>query len=143
MVIVTELPGELPEPAFAWAVATILNGIAVGIAPLMHAWKLPQLYESGVRYRLEPDHGSGVERFDVPPVCYARRWVDCDDAVIWRVAELVARDIQARAKATWEGDELHVTVRLPNGSEEDPSKTLAQKEGIPWPSRLRSSPRRS
>jgi hypothetical protein len=124
---------------------------------MFHSWDLPPLYESGVRFAYEPDHGSGEEDFAQPPDVYARGWGDCDDLVVYRLSELLAAELQRRRfwaqpearqramlralatgvasgrlasiKADWEGDSLHVLVRLPDGSTEDPSIIL----GAPTP----------
>lgn len=90
---------------------------------------LPPLYQSGIRFAYEPNHGSGNEEFASPLTTLERRAGDCDDLVIYRLAELYAAGHNGAAcSCEWVGDSMHVTVRLPNGSLEDPSTIL----GAPW-----------
>lgn len=113
--------------------------MAVGAHPSFGSWGLPPLYESGVVYELEPEHGSGLEQFDLPPEVYRRRWGDCDDLVIWRLLEHwsgvptsqllsdIAASAVARCRCVWNGHRLHVLIRLPNGEVEDPSRKLGMQ----------------
>jgi len=86
---------------------------------------LPPLYKSGVQYRPEPNRGSGVEDFADPWTCYHRKWGDCDDLVIWRLAELiVSGEAVPPPQVVRAGTRMHVLVRRANGRLEDPSKIL-------------------
>lgn len=86
---------------------------------------LPPLYKSGVEYRPEPNRGSGVEDFADPWTCNHRGWGDCDDLVIWRLAELIASGERCPApQVRRAGARMHVLVRRANGTVEDPSKIL-------------------
>ena len=131
----------LPPGYLAWFVKSYLEGCALGIQPALWSklWQLPPLYRSGVRYSLEPGHGSGVEDFALPPDVLRRGVGDCDDLVIWRLAELwqryhptvlpglIAAGTVPHCIAEWQFGELHVLIRMPDGSTEDPSALLGMK----------------
>lgn len=102
----------------------LIDGVAGACAAFWKDWQLPPLYRSGIVYRKEPLHGSGFEDFALPWQTYLRRWGDCDDLVIYRVAELLAHGEKAHCIADWNRGELHVRVRRANGQEEDPSIEL-------------------
>lgn len=141
MDVCTTFPAPTPG-TLAWSVKCALDGYALGDAASWRAWGLPPLYASGVRFAYEPEHGTGREEFASPPVVCQRGWGDCDDLVRYRVAELLAAQLtefggnlwrlrlamaEGRAASIitrWQGDDLHVLVRLPNGQEEDPSIRL-------------------
>jgi hypothetical protein len=90
---------------------------------------VPALYDSGVRYEEEP-LGQPYEDFSCIPVVLARGWLDCDDAVMWRIAELRNSGENAKIRLKWEYDPArkarmyHVLVRRANGQVEDPSLRL-------------------
>lgn len=145
---------RIPAPTdgtLSWWVKCVLDGMALGCVPSWNRWRLPPLYESGVRFAYEPNHGDGNEEFAQPTDVYARQWGDCDDLVVYRVAELLSAELphdweslqekgqrrvltriateQAAGKlpcvsAIWRGSSIHVRVRLPDGSLEDPSILL-------------------
>jgi hypothetical protein len=91
----------------------------------------PLLYESGVRYELEPD---GRDEWQDIPDTIARRTGDCEDLACWRVAELrVAGEIGTTRAISI--DELpdrsgklvttfHICVLRQDRSVEDPSRRL-------------------
>lgn len=136
----------------AWWVKCALDGSALGCAPMFRSWGLPPLYQSGVRFAYENNHGSGDEEFATPPDVFIRGLGDCDDLVVYRVAELLADEldrvrfwsqtIERQRKtlrqlavgvasgrlpsvvADWAGESLHVLVRMPDGTTEDPSILL-------------------
>ena len=138
--------------ALAWWVKCTLEGYALGCAPQMHEWGLPSLYQSGVVFRYEPNHGDGEEEFAQPPDVFARQWGDCDDLVVYRLAECLAAELDRQnffasderrqrallrkmcvgvasgrlpsIVADWRGESLHVLIRFPNGQTEDPSILL-------------------
>ena len=101
-------------------------------AALMDSGKLPALpplYKSGVIYSPEPNKGTGVEDFADPWTCYARKWGDCDDLVIWRLAELLHSGERVPApQVRRAGTRMHVLIRRANGTLEDPSKILYPKK---------------
>lgn len=94
---------------------------------LQHHRRAPMLYQSGVRYVMEPQ---GVEEFrDIPTIMEAGCG-DCDDLGCWRVAECWVRDkVNVKpifTKRTMADGRFmyHILVRYPNGDIEDPSKIL-------------------
>lgn len=101
-----------------------LEGLAYGCVSAYRRWRLPPLYQSGVRFAYEPQHGTGLEMFDLPPVVYQRGTGDCDDLVIWRICELVASGERATCRAYYRGPSLHVAVRRQDQSVEDPAIML-------------------
>ena len=52
---------------------------------------------------------------------------DCEDLAAAKVAEYRERGIPANIRLTRRGRIWHVTVRLPNGMTEDPSKRLGMR----------------
>lgn len=131
--IVLSLPAW-PPGFTANFTAEILTAAARGFLPWYHLHPLPPLYSSGVVFALEPNHGQGWEDYANPWLACARGWVDCDDAVIWRLMELMASGEHVSAKgyegpttrADWQGSEIHVQIRRASGSLEDPVMN------IPW-----------
>lgn len=85
----------------------------------------PPLYSSGVVYRREPKRS---ERFRTMRLVYGAGHGDCEDLASIRCAEYRERGINARIRITWQrqpnGRLWHVTCRLPDGTNEDPSKRL-------------------
>jgi hypothetical protein len=55
---------------------------------LLYDSTLPDLYQSGVKYHLEPE---GVEEWVDIPCVLERGWGDCDDLAPYRIAELRIR----------------------------------------------------
>lgn len=98
----------------------------------------PKLYESGVRYKNEPEgqtcFGRPVEEFAAIPVVLSRMTGDCDDLAPYRVAELIHAGVPAKIRIQWrarrnaDGSQgrkyFHIVVRLPDGRIEDPSALL-------------------
>ncbi len=119
-----DLPGNRPPGETAVLVKALIDGAARGCALLWPRWNLPPLYKAGIRYQREPQHGTGLEDFCLPPITFHQKWGDCDDLVIYRVAELIAHGEAAECKADWINGELHVLVRRGDKSIEDPSIAL-------------------
>ncbi len=94
---------------------------------------LPPLYTCNLVYQPEPraETGEGAEDWSDPWTAYERGWIDCDDAVLWRLAELKAAGIQATAQVARQVNpdtgKFHCRVRLPNGRVEDPALLFVQK----------------
>jgi len=136
VIIATNLaPPRFPQ-AFtpgqaAWFCARTIEGMARGCVPALRSWNLPPLHRSGVRYQPEPTYGQGFEEFALPFETRARGFGDCDDLVMWRLAELMLSGEDAGCRCEWNGPRMHVLVRrssrpfiwLPpsDGREEDPS----------------------
>lgn len=139
------------DGALAWWVKCALDGFALGCVPMWRAWNLPPLYSGAVRFEFEPQHGSGREDFAMPPDVFARGWGDCDDLIVARLAELISPTLPASfysaddktqqqalqrvraqmganklpaTRAQWQGEQLHVLIRFPDGRTEDPSLIL-------------------
>jgi hypothetical protein len=111
----------------AYAVKCILEGLAHGCLPPWRRWNLPPLYKSGVRYRPDPEMGSGIENFRLPLETFAARFGDCDNLVVWRLAELWSIGKPASCRAVWVGHRMHVLIRHSqdeSGRLEDPSIIL-------------------
>lgn len=96
---------------------------------------LPPLYQCDLVYQPEPRTKTGVgpEDWTDPWTAHERGWIDCDDAVLWRLAELKAQGIAATAqiirKINPETGQFHCRVRLPTGAEEDPALLFVQRKG--------------
>lgn len=127
--MVMRVEHQLPmwQPGFTayWAAKT-LDGMARGYLPWAAVNPLPPLYSGRIRYRIDAQHGSGVEVFSDPWTVAARGYGDCNDLVLYRLIELMlagervsARDPNTRS--VWDMGEVHVLVRRANGRLEDPS----------------------
>jgi hypothetical protein len=126
--VVLEIGGS--GRALALTVRSLLQAQAEGVAREIRAGRsLPPLYSTRIRYRPEPNRGSGVEYFDGPWTCLARGWADCDDLVCYRVGELLAAGEPASVICMWRWPRLHVAVRRADQRAEDPAKILIRKFG--------------
>ena len=132
MLITTRTPGLDPRVE-SYLVKHILEGLALASAPFFRQMKLPDLYESGIKFAPEPNHGE-FEEFALPWVTLARKWGDCDDLIIYRLAQIISEGTKAKVRCAFYGNEMHVQIRHQNGSLEDPS----QKLGAPtnWPKEI-------
>lgn len=124
MIISTELTGQLTGGQLAYFAGRAIEGFARGCVPLAREWKLPPLYESGVRFRKDPYQGSGVENFKLPNEVFRDGWGDCDRLVIYRIWELLVGGENATCRSEWVGGGVHVLVRRANKQLEDPSIIL-------------------
>lgn len=105
--------------------------IMANVAYLLTHPGTPAIYESGVRYLLEPD---GVDEWQDIPDTLERRTGDCEDLASWRVAELrVAGEVGTKPYITVSllpnrsGEMIttyHICVLRQNGQIEDPSRRL-------------------
>lgn len=102
----------------------------VDMAYLQQYPNTPNLYESGVRYEEEPP---GQEDWQDIPTCLRMKVGDCEDLACWRAAEYrVRHGIAATPVFTFKrrssgGYLYHITVRLPDGRIEDPSRRLGMR----------------
>lgn len=99
----------------------------------------PGIYDAGVnhkprvRYEREP---VGQEDWKDIPTVLADGHGDCEDLACWLAAEyVVRRKIEARPRLTWRPQAngamlYHITVMLPNGEVEDPSKKLGMGKNL-------------
>lgn len=124
MIISTELTGPITGGQLAYFAGRAIEGFARGCVPLAREWKLPPLYESGVRFRRDPYQGMGTENFKLPNQTYADQWGDCDRLCIYRIWELLVGGENATCRAEWVGNGVHVLVRRANRQLEDPSIIL-------------------
>lgn len=97
----------------------------------------PKMYESGVRYRLEPP---GVEDFNDIETIIDRGWGDCAQLSAWRIAELREAGEGGEFRIAWKEPEdwdetfegprmFHVLIRRRDGRLEDPSVRLGMRSG--------------
>lgn len=136
MIIAHQIPAGLPGGHLAFLSAQLLNGLAAGYVPLASMCRLPPLYQSGIRFAMEPGHGKGVEDFANPWTTLARGWGDCDDLILYRLVELLLSGERAHTRAEWLGNAVHVVLRRENGMREDVSALLGAPPS-PDPSRRR------
>lgn len=102
---------------------------AIDLLYLQKNPKTPLLMDSGVVYQEEPP---GCEDWANIPLMLKLGWGDCEEISCWRAAELQARGVPARAGFTKQtqadGTMLyHITVILPDGTIEDPSRQLGMR----------------
>lgn len=132
---------ELSDAAFApveraWAIKCAIEGFALGCLPAFKRWNLPPLYQSGVRFQLPPEHGSGLERMQTPFETYHDGWGDCDRLLIWWLCERWAQKLPARCSTIFVGGNMHVLGRKSwneSGPLEDPSIYLGAAVPAGWP----------
>lgn len=102
---------------------------------------LPPFYQCGIRYRPEPLRAPCEEWVD-PYTVKQRGYGDCDDMVIWRLAEILAKSgydpirqgprnapahpAVARKRNT---GRYHVLIRHSNGEFEDPANVMRDRLG--------------
>jgi hypothetical protein len=95
---------------------------------------VPSVYSAGVRFRPEPQAGTGVELYQTIPEVIAQGWGDCDDVTGWRVAELLsAGESGADVALIEQGSRVwHAVARRANGTTEDVAARLRQMEVSRW-----------
>lgn len=113
---------DVPIAVAAYDISTEVVALAMrNVAWLIGHPTTPELYTSGVTFLRDPQW-IGI------PVILARRGADCKSLTAWRLAELWRKGVNAHPRVRRIRDGLwHVTLRLPNGSEEDPSRQLGMK----------------
>lgn len=127
-----------PDRLTRATIALMSAAAAVGLIAEEEHGPAPPLYQSGLRFEREPF--TDGEHFDLPPVCLARGWLDCDDAAIWRfmelhrhgeksalLAELVIAKPRPGPRVIWRDGtrSYHAQIRRADGSWEDPTKTVS------------------
>jgi hypothetical protein len=119
--------------ALSIALRGLLDYLSDVYAPELQKVPLPSIYLARPRYQPEPRvlTGEGPEEWAAPWTSFERMWVDCDDAVLWRLAELKLQGIPAHAQIVRQtvpdSGKFHARIRLPSGLEEDPSLLLLRK----------------
>lgn len=132
---------HVPSRPAAFAAAleglTRLNETLLSDAAL-RGGSLPPLYESGVRYRREPQEvWRHVE--DV----YSEGWGDCEDLAAWRAAELrVSGEDPEASVMTYKSapHTYHAVVLRGDDSIEDPSRALGMKSRRRGPMHMNDIP---
>lgn len=116
------------------------------ILGLAEAWSLelcrnplPPYKSCGIRYVPEPANSEAEEWVD-PYTCRKRGYGDCDDMVIWRLAEILKNAKYDPRKGrknipAWpaiyahdDGVRYHVAIMHKNGEIEDPAKEAVKAE---------------
>jgi len=91
-------------------------------------YRLPPLYETGVRYRRELYRSAAVpgvsERFLSARQVFAERLGDCEDLAAYLCAQRQLEGVKARAMPIRSSVGWHIIVRHADGTIEDPSKVL-------------------
>lgn len=127
MRVVLEIPIDENGPR---AVKELLDTLAAIWARSLRAQPLPPLYSTGIGYREEENAGL-YEDWQSPRRTFERGLGDCDDLVLYRVAELQAAgeraSVQCLAQRSSVGVKMHVRVRRQDGREEDPSVILMRR----------------
>lgn len=131
---VSGLFGSSKDQALSHQILQILLDalFAVNVAYLKAHPETPSIYAVGpnkkplIHYEQEP---LGQEDWQDIPTTIRLGYGDCEDLACWRAAELFVKGVNARPffthKVLPNGSSLyHIKVRLPDGSEEDPSKKL-------------------
>lgn len=91
----------------------------------IRTYRLPWLYESGVRYRREKRESGRPEEWKTFRKLVRDGFGDCEDLAAARCAELRERNkIRAVPWLTKRGRTWHVIVKYPDGTLEDPSRKL-------------------
>ncbi|HXJ69889.1 MAG TPA: hypothetical protein VNM39_13345 [Verrucomicrobiae bacterium] len=124
MKIATVLGAEFSGGHIAFFAKCAIEAFAFASVPMAGVWRLPPLYQSGIRFALPADHGSGNENFQLPNVTFKNKKGDCDQLVIYRIWELLCQGERATCRAVWQDNAVHVLVRRANGVLEDPSILL-------------------
>lgn len=105
----------------------LLRGLALVNERLVREGAVPRLYESGVRYVLDPP---GQDTFADALHVWRAKQADCSSLVAWRVGELWASgergaDFRLRHYQLGPGEWLyHIYLVRANGKIEDPSRML-------------------
>lgn len=136
MYVVTKLPGRGVD--LSRSISQLVLVLAEVWAQELARRPLPSLYSSGVVYRAESPHNLAEEWTD-PYTTHERKYGDCDDLVIWRLAEILneagykgdRKNLPAWPAVARRVDspEYHVMIRYRNGELEDPAKKLLPKGG--------------
>lgn len=114
---------QLTLPLGARYIEAALEGLTSINAVMLRERGLPDVYESGVRYRRET---AGRERWQNAAECLALGYGDCEDLACWRAAWLRVHEAEpARAIPVPGGPRtIHIVVQRADGSIEDPSADL-------------------
>lgn len=118
----------------------IILGLAEAWSLELRREPLPSFTSCGIRYQPEPADSEAEEWVD-PYTCKERGYGDCDDLVIWRLAEIFVnagydprngrKNIPAwpAIYAHDDGLRYHVAIMHKSGKIEDPAKEAVEKYG--------------
>lgn len=137
MLVLTRLPGKEADLSRSIQ-ALILTLAEVWASEFRRHGAPPSVYGGTIVYKPEPED-SPCEEWCDPYTVAERGWGDCDDLVIYRLAELLYQNgykttLDSRAtlpawpmvyRALDGSNRYHVGIRLASGAEEDPAKTLS------------------
>lgn len=116
-------------PDHAAACEAVLEGFVLCCMLLIRAGACPPFpHDANVKYKPEPP---GREDWDLPPTVMARGWGDCEDLAMWHAAGLrvTGEDPVAVVAVVRTGhNKLHAVVRRADGSYDDPSYDLYDRE---------------
>lgn len=139
MFVVTKLPGSGTD--LSVSLSFIILGLAEAWSLELRRNPIPDFYSCDIRYQPEPGDSLAEEWVD-PYTCYERGYGDCDDMVIWRLAEIFAKSKYDPRNGrhnipAWpaiyahdDGERYHVAIKHRGLKElEDPAKTQLEKFG--------------
>ena len=93
----------------------------------MRSGSFPALYSSGIRYAREKRDAQGnvIEDWRTAKIVAECKWGDCEDLSCYLAGEYIIAGVNAEAFGSVVGPRLvHIRVRLPDGTIEDPSAQL-------------------
>lgn len=135
MFVVTKLPGEGVD--LSVSLSFIILGLAEAWSLELRRNPLPSFYSFKPRYEPEPGDSLAEEWCD-PYTVYERGFGDCDDLVIWRLAEIFVENNYdprngRKNVPAWpaiyahdDGVRYHVAIHHRNGKKEDPALLASQ-----------------
>lgn len=130
MFVVLRLPGK--DTDLSRSIQSMIYSLAKSWAVALANNPLPPFYECNIRYKPEPE-ASLAEEWTDPYTTFTRKYGDCDDMVIWRLAEIIndsgvgsAWPSVAREIGT---GKYHVLIAKNNGTYEDPARIMRDKLG--------------
>lgn len=123
--------GSIPEHETEEALQIALDALTLRDELYLRTHpRTPGIYDAGVIYQEEPP---GAEDWADIPTVLKLGWGDCEDLACWRAAELrIRHGIDAHPQVSCsiqaDGSRLyHITVLLPDGRTEDPSRNLGMR----------------
>jgi hypothetical protein len=125
---------EIPiDEVGAHSIRELLDTLSTIWARYLAKHPLPALYSSGIRFQPEPNVGQ-YEDWKTPHQTLEDGWGDCDELVLYRLAELRSRGERAtvvvmRRRGT---RKFHVLIRRANRQLEDPSLEVQKQARHPW-----------
>lgn len=127
--IAITIPSTDTRSALLWALETLAIANLLWLRAESGAGRrTPPVYQSGIRFRAEPQEGSGIELYQTIPEVLAQGWGDCDDITGWRVAELRSAGIDARPELLQIAPRVyHAVVRI-GQTIEDAARVVRERE---------------